>query len=204
MSLSFAREEVMPPAAAAAPAGLRQALGGGLPPPVRAPSAASSSSSSSADAPAAAAAASPATAAAAPPPPSAAERPPLQLQSGVTVGSVVSAVSAAAALPAASSYELRIAGDDGEAVDGDFPAVDASVAIAAVGPRAFILVDAASERPLLRVRLPAAAGDAAAAADLGEAHDADGVLVLNVTWVPHKGASPPPPLPPFVVRLTAE
>ena len=90
-------------------------------------------------------------------------------------------------------------------MDGDFPAVDASVAIAAVGPRAFILVDAASERPLLRVRLPAAAGDAAAAADLGEAHDADGVLVINVTWVPHKGASPlPPPPPPFVVRLTTE
>ena len=55
----------------------------------------------------------------------------------------------------ASAYDLRIAEDDGLAADPDFPVLDNSVAITGIGVDTFVLCDSASDRPVLRVRIPA-------------------------------------------------
>ena len=53
-------------------------------------------------------------------------------------------------------YDLRIADDDGLAADSDFPPIDSVVAITGIGVDAFVVCESATERPLLRVRIPLA------------------------------------------------
>ena len=87
-----------------------------------------------------------------------------------TVGQVISGILnncpwASLGLPAgsplaasvdASRYDLRIADDDGMP-DGDYPSIDAGVAITSVGVDRFVMCDIATDVPVLRVTIPAGA-----------------------------------------------
>jgi hypothetical protein len=53
-------------------------------------------------------------------------------------------------------YDMRIAEDDGS-VDPDFPELDPSVTLTTVGVDKFVMCERATDRPVLRVTIPAAA-----------------------------------------------
>lgn len=56
----------------------------------------------------------------------------------------------------AARYDLRIAEDDGS-VDPDFPSIDFAVPITSIGVDKFVLCDIATDKPVMRVCIPAQA-----------------------------------------------